>query len=111
MSAKKRWAFTKAALLERDGPNCCWCGVETRTDVDGHHPQYRTLEHVLSQARGGKTTLENCKLACQKCNNEREGIDANGKRKIVWPDHGRWRVSPAKTMRSVEECGMLFGLE
>lgn len=52
-------------LWERD-PCCCWCGFMF---VD---PTFATIEHLQFRSRGGTRTMQNCRLACASCNNERE---------------------------------------
>ena len=54
----------KAAILERDGDACVWCG---RTPW----PRDLTLEHVLPRSRGGHATPENLAPACRRCNRAR----------------------------------------
>ena len=53
-----------AAIVERDGPHCVWCG---------RHPWPRdlTLEHLLPRSRGGHGTPENLTPACRRCNRAR----------------------------------------
>lgn len=51
-------------LIERDGPECVWCGrAPWRRDL--------TLEHVVPRSRGGHMTPENALLACRSCNRRR----------------------------------------
>ena len=51
-------------LIERDGPECVWCGRELwRRDL--------TLDHVVPRSRGGHMTSENALLACRSCNRRR----------------------------------------
>jgi hypothetical protein len=51
-------------LIERDGPECVWCGRELwRRDL--------TLDHVVPRSRGGHMTQENALLACRSCNRRR----------------------------------------
>ena len=49
----------RAAVIDRDGHICAYCGVE----VDVPH-----LDHILPRSRGGKNTLENLTVACVPCN-------------------------------------------
>jgi hypothetical protein len=37
-----------------------------------NHDLYPTLEHVISRSMGGTNHPDNLKIACKKCNNERE---------------------------------------
>ena len=51
----------RAALLERDGDKCHWCGdvIETRD---------MSIEHIQPISRGGSNELANLKLAHKECN-------------------------------------------
>lgn len=53
-----------AAIVERDGPRCVWCGHEP-------WPADLTLEHLLPRSRGGHATPENLTPACRPCNRAR----------------------------------------
>jgi HNH endonuclease len=54
-----------AAILERDGAACIWCGR-------GFGPLIRpTTEHVVPRVKGGPSWLENEVAACGRCNRER----------------------------------------
>lgn len=70
-----KWAYTKYRLVEIYGPNCHWCGQETKTDVGSEAPNRRTLDHLVRRADGGKTSLENCRIACARCNSQRHADD------------------------------------
>ena len=54
-----------AAIVERDGPNCVWCGRRP-------WPRDLTLEHLLPRSRGGHGTPENLTPACRRCNRARK---------------------------------------
>jgi hypothetical protein len=51
-----------AAVLERDGATCIWCGRGFDALV---HP---TTEHVVPRVKGGPSWLENEVAACRRCN-------------------------------------------
>jgi hypothetical protein len=53
--------FSRRNLYKRDQMTCQYCG-----DQPGS-PEL-TVDHVLPRAQGGKTTWDNCVLACVKCN-------------------------------------------
>ena len=61
----------RAAILERDGAACVWCGRE---------PWARdlTLEHLLPRSRGGHATPENLTPACRGCNRARRSRPVAG---------------------------------
>ena len=53
-----------AAIVDRDGPHCVWCGRSP-------WPRDLTLEHLLPRSRGGHATPENRTPACRRCNRAR----------------------------------------
>ena len=54
-----------AAILERDGPTCVWCGRAFGRLI---RP---STEHVVARVKGGPSWLENEVDACRRCNSER----------------------------------------
>ncbi len=58
-------------LIERDGINCCWCGVVCQPFLLETADRYPTIEHVIRKADGGSENMTNLKVACRKCNNGR----------------------------------------
>lgn len=61
---KTKVPFSKRTLAIRDKNTCAYCG---KVDVKG-----MTIEHVIPTSRGGKTSWDNCVLACVKCNNKKD---------------------------------------
>jgi len=64
MTTKQR-AKIRRRLAERDGLICHWC----------HRPltlTTATIEHLRNRSDGGSNALQNLRLACAPCNNERE---------------------------------------
>ncbi|MGK5111964.1 HNH endonuclease [Geodermatophilus sp. CPCC 205506] len=54
-----------AAVVERDGGTCIWCGR-------GFGPLVAaTTEHVVPRVKGGPSWLENEVAACRRCNADR----------------------------------------
>lgn len=47
-------------VRKRDGLICAWC-----------HEPGSTLEHVIPICWGGRTSLDNCVIACRSCNHSR----------------------------------------
>ena len=56
---KKEIPFSKRGVFIRDDYTCQYCGKKV------HKP---TLDHVIPQSKGGKSTWENGVTACQECN-------------------------------------------
>lgn len=54
--------FSKSNLLIRDDFKCAYCRCEVDADT-------ATVDHVYPQKLGGKTSWDNCVIACKKCNN------------------------------------------
>ncbi len=53
--------FSRRNLYRRDGNRCQFCGRRLPTcDL--------SIDHVIPRSRGGRTTWENCALACVSCN-------------------------------------------
>ena len=54
-------SFSRKNLYRRDGYVCQYCGT--------HRPSSElSIDHVVPRSRGGRTTWENCVLACVRCN-------------------------------------------
>jgi len=58
--------FSRRNLYRRDGFTCQYCGNRPGT-------QELTLDHVQPRSQGGRTTWENCVLACTACNTRKGG--------------------------------------
>jgi len=66
MASTRRHRRIKA-LIFRDGDVCFYCG----TTFSGTGKRMRTIDHRIPEALGGTHVLENCVLACSKCNREK----------------------------------------
>ena len=53
--------FTRRNIYKRDRNTCQYCGVRPGTSE-------LTIDHIMPRSRGGKSTWENCVLACVRCN-------------------------------------------
>lgn len=54
-------SFSRKNLYRRDGYSCQYCGRH-------RPPEELSIDHVVPRSRGGKTSWENCVLACVGCN-------------------------------------------
>lgn len=52
----------RAALLQRDGSDCWFCGRDLGDDI--------TIEHLVPRSKGGVNHLDNYALAHAKCNQD-----------------------------------------
>jgi 5-methylcytosine-specific restriction endonuclease McrA len=53
--------FTRRNLFRRDHNTCQYCGSRPGTSE-------LSIDHVLPRSRGGRSSWENCVLACMECN-------------------------------------------
>ena len=58
---KNRVPYTKRNVMVRDNYTCCYCGLHNKL----------TIDHVIPESQGGKTSFENCVTACFPCNNKK----------------------------------------
>ncbi|MEB3343156.1 HNH endonuclease signature motif containing protein [Okeania sp.] len=97
MSENRVTTQQRKIIIER-AKNCFeYCLIQARFAM-----QSFSIEHIIPQSKGGKTTLENLALACQGCNNHkynktewRDPINNNfvglyNPRQQVWHDHFIW---------------------
>lgn len=82
MSAKSiKWLWTQQLnLLARDGNLCGECGIKMRFDYEQRIATNKgknlpddtlTIDHIIPSSKGGENTLNNFRLLCKKCNNQR----------------------------------------
>jgi len=57
-------SFSRRNLMRRDRHQCQYCGVKP-----GIHEL--SIDHVMPRSRGGRSTWENCVLACRRCNRKK----------------------------------------
>lgn len=82
-----------AAVLDRDGGSCIWCG---RAFTELLRP---TTEHVVPRLKGGPSWLENEAAACGRCNSER-----GHRSPVEWLDEclrRGWRADEARLARTL----------
>ena len=78
-------ALSRRNLFRRDRHTCQYCGRKTATNE-------LSIDHVLPRSRGGRTTWENCVLACTGCNRRKANRtpEEAGLRLLKRPDKPRW---------------------
>jgi 5-methylcytosine-specific restriction endonuclease McrA len=59
---RSRVPFSKKNILVRDRLACVYCGKKGKP---------LTLDHVIPQSKGGKTSWENCVACCKACNTKK----------------------------------------
>jgi 5-methylcytosine-specific restriction endonuclease McrA len=68
----------KRHLFEAQGGLCCWCGEPMKIEgCFSDDPEYATIEHLVSRARGGPDHVDNVSVAHKKCNDHRENRGEN----------------------------------
>lgn len=83
--------FSRRNLYRRDGFRCQYCGRRQPSNE-------LSIDHVVPRSRGGRTTWDNCVLACIPCN-VRKGnkmLSEAGMRLVRSPDKPDW--SPCLTV-------------
>lgn len=58
---QRKLPFSRANIYKRDNYSCQYCGKRPGTEE-------LTIDHVVPKSRQGRTTWENCVLACVTCN-------------------------------------------
>lgn len=61
---QQRIHFSRRTIYRRDGNQCQYCGKKPGTAE-------LTIDHIIPRSQGGKTTWENCCLACVTCNKKK----------------------------------------
>lgn len=56
--------FNRRNIFTRDNYTCQYCGVQCDTSN-------LSIDHVVPRSRGGKSTFENCVVACMPCNRKK----------------------------------------
>lgn len=86
-------------LVERDGPNCFYCGAELGDDL---RP---TKEHLVARTAGGPDHISNIFLSCLPCNREVGHMSAP--EKIRFRDQKR-RGAGTTLLKRIYDHGLAF---
>lgn len=62
---KRKVVFSRRNLWKRDHQRCQYCCVRPK-------PDDITIDHVVPRSKGGRTSFDNCVLACAKCNRKKD---------------------------------------
>jgi len=89
--------WSKTNLFIRDDHTCQYCGKKFTVAK-------LTVDHVLPQSKGGKTTWENTVAACGKCNNEKDCEHPTG-----W--HLRKKPTQPTVMEFIQKKTKAFGVD
>ena len=95
--------FSRKNIYKRDGYFCQYCGDRPGT-------QELSIDHVLPRSLGGKSTWENCVLACTDCNAHKANrtIDEAEMKLIQRPRRPRWPARFSLPMGSVRTSWARF---
>ncbi len=94
--SEKKVRFSRQNLFWRDAFKCQYC-------LEIHSASLLTIDHVLPQSRGGKTSWENVVSACAPCNTKKGNKlphEAN-MRLLKKPEQPKW--SPQICLRLKED--------
>ena len=73
--------FSRRQLWKRDNNTCQYCGCRPGTSE-------LNIDHIIPKSQGGKTTWENCVIACIKCNTHKANrTPSQAKMKFFNPDY------------------------
>ncbi len=77
--------FSRKNIYKRDNYTCQYCGKKYKAED-------LTIDHVVPRSRGGKTTWENCVLACIWCNIKKgdRTLKEAGMRLLRKPSRPKW---------------------
>jgi len=98
--------FSRRNIFKRDKYCCQYCGKQFRSELAMHD---LTIDHVCPKAKGGKSSWENCVLACIACNKKKADRtpEAAGMKLRRQPKKPQWSalscVMPGKRLKSWEQ--------
>lgn len=72
--------FSKKKVFERDNNTCGYC-------LDVIHGDEKTIDHVVPQSLGGKTTYGNVVTCCKECNSKKADTPFKELQKQGWTLH------------------------
>ncbi len=77
--------FSRRSIYRRDKYQCQYCGAKP-------HWSELTIDHVIPRSKGGRSTWENCVLACLECNRRKANrtLEEAGMTLLRQPKAPRW---------------------
>lgn len=77
--------FNRRNVYTRDNYTCQYCAVQL-------NPVDLTIDHVIPRSKGGKSTFENCVVACQTCNRRKadKTLKESGMKLLNIPVKPKW---------------------
>jgi hypothetical protein len=69
------WVRFGKRLVEKHGNRCAYCGRELQQSTTGKGTLVATVDHIVPQSRGGKTTIDNLIPCCKACNSAKRDRD------------------------------------
>lgn len=85
---RPRVVFCRRNLFRRDRNTCQYCGRRFRSEE-------LSIDHVVPRTRGGKSTWENCVVACTRCNTRKGNrtLSEAGMRLMRSPVEPQWKAA------------------
>lgn len=81
--------FSRLNIFKRDNNTCQYCNKKPGSEE-------LTIDHVIPRSRGGKTTWENCVLACVSCNSIKGSFLLNEVKNSKFPQGMKLLKKPAR---------------
>jgi 5-methylcytosine-specific restriction endonuclease McrA len=78
-------AFSRRNIYKRDRNQCQYCGARPST-------QELTIDHIVPRSKGGRSTWNNCVLACLRCNRRKASrpLTDSGLKLMRMPKEPHW---------------------
>lgn len=77
--------FNRRNIYTRDNNTCQYCGNQ-------YHTTELSIDHVIPRSKGGKSTFENCVVACLPCNRKKadKTLEQSKMKLLTKPIKPRW---------------------
>ena len=100
---KQTVVFTRRNIYKRDRNTCQYCSARPGTSE-------LTIDHVQPRSRGGRSTWENCVLACVRCNRRKADRtpEEAGLHLLTLPRKPRWAPTLGVPIARVRQSWQKF---